>query len=444
MGRCRIDGSISVPDEVTLLGTANDADEDNGIFSTEGAAVTLAPGASIENVHVVSSGDTAVLVRGEGERTLRDLNVEVVRGAGLAVRGATVRVSATRFDGPVDDPSDPRFVRVAGFRIETACPDDLECVCMPGEVDGEMVCDGEGQWATWTAVYGIYAQDAEVTLENVEVHGVAEVGAAFVDTDLQWNGGMIDGVLGVGSLVRGGTANVEGVRVQATSEGLRGLASYGWIATDDAVFDSEALVLADNDRYGFLNAGASGGHVDLVAQNNGDVGVWVQSDDFALRGTGTQIEANAFAGVVVAESSGVVLEDATIEGTTTIRRTLGDLFGAQEIGDGVHVSGSAGVAMRALNVLSNARGGVLVDLSSGMPTFEDVQVDVAAGGFGAQAGDRSGGDLTITSPGGWDTGIARSAAAMAADADFTGVIDAIGVDAPQSFRDRIGIVYPMF
>lgn len=443
MGRCRIDGAISVPDEVTLLGMANDADEDNGIFVAEGAAVTLAPGAVLANVHIVSSGDTAVLVRGEGERELRDLRVEIVRGAGLAVRGGTVSVRGSSFAGPVDDPSDPRFVRVAGFRIDSACPDDLECVCTPGEVDGEMVCDAEGQWATWTAVYGIYAQDSVVTLENVEVSGVAEVGAAFIDSDLTWNGGMIQGVLGVGSLVRGGSADVEGVRVEATAEGLRGLASYGWIATDDAVFDSESLVIADNDRYGFLNAGATGAHVNLVAQNNGDVGVWVQSDGFSLSGTGTQIEANAFAGIVVAESSGVVLEDATIEGTTTIRRTLGDLFGAQEIGDGVHVSGSSGIAMRGLSIASNARGGLLVDLG-GVSMFEDVQVDVAAGGFGALAGDRTGGDLTLTTPGGWDTGITRSAAAMAADADFTGVIDAIGVDAPQSFRDRIGIVYPMF
>ncbi len=444
VGRCRIDGGISVPDEVTLLGEANDAEEDNGIFVDEGTAVTLAPGATLRNVHVVSGGDTAVLVRGAGERTLQDLRVEIRRGAGLAVRGGTVAVSGSTFDGAVDDPMDPRFVRVAGFRVESACPDDLECVCTPGDVDGEMVCDTEGQWATWTAVYGIYAEDSTLTLTDVEISDVAEVGAAFINSTLQWNGGAVRGVVGVGSLVRGGSATVDSVRVESTSEGLRGLASYAWIAVDDAAITSNALTLADNDRYGFLNVDATGDHTDLVAQNNGDVGVWVQSDDFDLHGTGSMIEANGFAGVVVAQSDGVSIREATISGTSAVRRTLGDLFGAQEIGDGVHVSASSRVAMSNLNVLSNARGGIVVDLLGGMPTFDNVQVDVAAGGFGAQAGDRSGGDLTITSPGGWDTGIARTAAAEAADTDFMGVIDAIGVDAPETFRDRIGIVYPMF
>ena len=448
MGRCRIDGSIAVPEEVTLLGAANDADEDNGIFSDEGAAVTLAPGAAVRNVHIASSGHTALLVtgeRGEGARQVANLRVQVRRGAGLAVRGGTVRVVSTSFTGAVDDPSDPRFIRVAGFRVESACPDDLVCACTPGEVDGDLVCDDEGQWATWTSVYGIYARDAMVTLENVDLADFAEIGAAFITSELEWTGGTIQGVLGVGSLVRGGTADVHGVTVQTSAEGLRGLASYAWIATDEARFTSESLVLADNERYGFLNAGATGAHVDLVARDNGDVGVWVQSDDFSLSGSGTVLERNAFAGIVVTESTNVVIADATIQGTTSVRRTLGDLFGAQEIGDGVHMTASDAITMRGLTIRANERGGLLVDLGGGTPSFEDVQVDVVGEGFGALAGDLMGGDITVGTPAlRWDDGITRSAAAMTADEDFMGVVDAVGVDAPQGFRDRIGIVYPMF
>ncbi|MEM9682465.1 MAG: hypothetical protein AAF942_04290, partial [Pseudomonadota bacterium] len=103
---------------------------------------------------------------------------------------------------------------------------------------------------------------------------------------------------------------------------------------------------------------------------------------------------NGFAGVVVSESRNVVVRGTEITGTRTVRRTLGDLFGAQEIGDGVHLSASESVSLDTVMLDANARSGLVVDLSVETPSFREVRVEVGAEGVGAVAGDLDRGTLT--------------------------------------------------
>lgn len=440
---CLLTGNLSVPSGVVLEGVGPAA-----IEAASGVALEVAPGATVRGVAITARGTAGVAVRGVGVTTLEDLTVTALRGVGVATNGGTVRLTRVALEGPVDDPDDPRFIDVEGFAVAGPCPTGATCDCTPGDVDGERVCDASGRWVTFTAVYGLYALGGELEMNEVTIRRFAQLNAALIDSDVRWTGGTVEGALGVGVLVRGGTAHLSGITVSDTAEGLRGAASYGVIAGEGAALTSDALTIRDGDRYGMLTLRATGHHEGLVVQDQGDVAVWVgESTSFTLEGPTSRLSRNGFAGVVIADSMGVTIADARIEDTAVVERTLGAMSGTREVGDGVHIVGSYdAVELRDLTVMGHGRVGVLVDLGpDGAPdiTFARVAVDATDATYGAVGGERAGPSLTPAAPGAWDLGIDRSAMAVARDATLSTALDAVDVGAPLG-SDAVGIVFPMF
>lgn len=451
VGRCRVEGSFVVPEGVTLRGSGSDSVLAGGNESVVELTSGTSP-ARLEHLTVESRARVAVAVRGGGAAELSDVEVEIVRGIGIGIEAGSATLSAVRIAGPVtaENAGDARWIRVLGApAAESACPSE-PCDCMPGAIDegGGRLCDESGAWATWTATFGVYARGATLTLTDVQVSGIAGYGVVTDACETTISGGGVYDVVGVGVLARGGSAELSDFVVERVAQGLRGVASYGLIATDGAALVTVRTRVADGERYGILQLDASGSHTDLTVRDNGDVGVWVgASNGFSVAGAST-VAGNGFAGVVIADSRAVHIEDASIEDTRSVRRNTG-IFGAQEIGDGLHLSGSyTDVRLSRLGLRGNARAGILVDLGASSPdiVFDAVTVDASGAAYGAVAGarDDARGVITVSTATGWDSGITRSGAAVTNDAVASGELDAIVTPGPDAVDAVRGIVAPMY
>lgn len=441
VGRCRVEGAFVVPAGVTLRGSANEtvlaSDDPSSVV------VELQDGARLEALRVEAGGRAGVVVRGDA--TVADVMIDAIHGVGVYVRGGAVTLERLSIAGPVtaSNAADDRWIRVAPSPSAAGCPSE-SCECDEGAVDAmsERVCVA-GTWTTWAPTIGLYASGATLALEEVSIAGVAEVGLIADDSSLAWSAGSVRDVIGTGVLLRGGDATITGVTIERVVSGLRGVPSYGLIHTGDNDLTTERLSIAGGERFGLLSLEATGAHRDLSVRDHGDVGVWVASSDrFELEGESV-IADSGFAGVVVSESSGVTLDGATVEGTATVRRSVGT-FGVQEIGDGVQLTGSYdAVRLANLTIRGNERAGLLVDAAPGV-MFEAVTVDAAGAAFGALSGGRdvARGVLTVSSPAGWDSGITRTGAAAANDAAAPAELDLI-VTTPDA-AGALGIIAPMY
>lgn len=419
-----------MPDHVTLIGASTDPSPDNGIFSEDGAAVTLGYLSSLINVHVSSSGHSAVV--GGDYSFVSDLYIDVVRGAGLVVSDGQLHASRVTIVGAVDDPSDPRFTRVQGFRVVADCPsEEDDCACQPGDVDGERVCDVEGQWATWTSTYGLYAHAAYVEMEDVHISRMARAGVVMDDSMVRWDGGSIVGTLGAGGVSRGRISDAlfTNVRIEGTTRGHREERSYGWIASDNFHFTAGQLVLTHNDGVGLFASDTRIAMGDVVIEEHGDVGLWLIGNDYALHEL--SVTRCTRAGVAVFGPGFLDLEGATVVGT----RAAGS-----GLGDGLLIV-DAETSIRDVTSADNARGGLVFewDVRSYSP---EVAVDIGSEGtFGAAAVERSGEDFVITNPTHWDVAIERSAPTAEADAALSGAIDVLEAE-PSDWRTHLSVQHP--
>jgi hypothetical protein len=102
-----------------------------------------------------------------------------------------------------------------------------------------------------------------------------------------------------------------------------------------------------------------------------------------------------------------------------------------------------------VSLANNERVGLVVDVSDGIGglDFRGVTVSLGQGSAGAVAGDanRADNELMPGAPDGWDEGIERDAAAVAADQSFDRAVDIVGIVMPSSRpapSDIAGIVMP--
>lgn len=450
VGACRLTGPFLVPAGVSLIGQG----DASILEARSGTVVELEGGANtqLRAVRLESSGRAAIAVRGSGSASIEEVIIAVTRGIGIGIQGTTTSLARVRILGAVrsENARDPRWLRVLGAGVPVAACPGTDCECEPGAEDeaSGRLCDAEGRWTTWTATLGIYAARAALTLEDVEIGGLAQYGLIADDSEIEWILGEIHDVIGVGVLLRGGQASLTDVSIERVVQGLRGLASYDVIATDGAVLDSTRLHLFDGDRYGLLVLNATGQHTSLEVQNHGDVGVWIgESEAFSIHGASV-VRDNRFAGVVVSNSSHVLVEGAVVTGTRTIRRSMG-AFGQVEVGDGIHLSGSySNVRLVDLEIRGNERVGLLADIGDGPADvmFQGVNVDATETALGAIAGhrDTARGVLIVGAPAGWDTGIQRFGAALTNDAAASGELDAVVAAAPDAVSELHAIVAPMY
>lgn len=458
LGACELQGPLHVPPGVTLAGTEGTVVvapvESGGIIALGGSGPT-----EIRDLSVRVEGRIGVLVRGGADAAVTDVEVDARRGIALGVAElASLEMTRVSLTGPVssDNASESRWLRVASAPAPMdACPDPMDCECQPGELDeaaGE-VCDATGHWATWTATFGLVLTDvAAATLTDVEVRGFAQWGAVFTDSDVTWVGGGVHDTLGIGIRQVGGALRLEDAAADTTHAGVRGERPYAVVATDGGRLEALRVEVSDNDRYGVLLSGATGLLEDVVAERNGDAALWLaETDDFELRGAGTRLADNAFAGAVVTASSGVRIADGSIDATVEQERPVGTI-GLLRVGDGVHITDTRGsIELADLTFDANEHAGIAVDLGamgSGDVVFTGVQVSGTGTQLGAIAGrPASPGQLTAEAPAGWDDGITRVGAVTDNDLAFGGTFNAVTEPLPGAVLgagDALAVVAPMF
>jgi hypothetical protein len=455
LGACEVAGPLRVPASVRLAGV-----EGTVVVADEAsAAVILTPGVpatELASLTVRATGRVGVLASGAGDVSVDDVTVVTARGVGAGFSGlGSLSITTLTIAGPVTaaTASSPEYLRViAAAPAPGECPAGASCECTPGEAheDGR-VCDSVGRWARIGPAYGLYVDGvADAVLTDVDVSGLAEYAVVLRESNVRWTSGSVGDNLGVGIRQIRGSLAIDSVSIESTLQGVRGTPAYAFAATDGATIDATSLSLLDNERYGLLLLDGAGTFVDLVAERNADAAIWCGScDGFAMRGTATMLADNGFAGVVVAGSRQVQIDDAVIVGTRTADRPVGE-FGVRRVGDGLHLLANVeNVTVERVALRDNGRAGLVVDLGTGTSTvvLRDVTVDGSGDSLGAVAGRADGaGQLVPVAPGGWDDGITRMGATVANDAAAPPTMDAVGVGAPSDLPgiSELGVIAPMF
>ncbi|MCC7536560.1 MAG: right-handed parallel beta-helix repeat-containing protein [Deltaproteobacteria bacterium] len=466
VGACRVEGALRVPPGVVLQGAGRDL---SSIAAGGERVIGLEPGdlaapTTLRAITIESTARAGVASDGTGSVRVEDVTVRSTRGAAMGLLGLTeATLSDVELAGPVTaaNATNDLFLRVAGAepRGGVLPSDPSECgsvepTCAPGERDDAVpcdgcgtvarLCDGCGRWVTLTATEGLRVESVErVALSTVSIHGFASFGlVARRAASVHIENGRIEENLGVGILAEDASLDLRDVEVRETLQGFRAIPSYAAFVSrsDDAsatTVTSQRLRVESNDAYGLVLLGTLSEHADLVARDNGDVGVWVgASRGFRATGADTLLEGNGLAGLLLSESSGIHVEGATVRGTREKLRNVGagDVSASVRIGDGIQLAGSfADVTLRDVALSDNARVGLLVELpdASGDITFENVSVARGTGRAGALAGMRTGASqLVPTAALGWDDGILRDADTEVVDRTFADVLDIAAVVAP--------------
>lgn len=402
VGTCRLEGSFTVPEGVTLEGQGDGSVLAGG---AEGPVVVLeADGAEtvLRAVSIESDGPFGVYARGGGAARLEGVRVVATRGVGLGLEGlSTATLEDVSAAGPVTEENaesfDPR----------------------PSERD--------------TAILGLFmvrVSDAE--LARVEVNGFAGFGAILAEGSTHWRWGNASKNLGCGLTVQGGSALLEELVLCDTFRGASLVPAYGGYFPDAEVETRDVEVCAA-EGIGMLHLGGEADHTGLSAHGNDEGGLWAQAiRAFELRGAGSAIYDNRFVGLALLEPVGSVeIADASIEGTAEMLRFYA---GAETVtsGDGIQLVRPAGaVDLAGIRLDGNERVGLLLD-SPAQPsaiTIADLLVDGVDDALGAIA---QGADL----PEGWDDGVSRLGATEANDAAHEGALQVAegldGADLPES------------
>ncbi len=441
-GSCRLEGSLVVPAGVTLAGETG---TELAVTEPTAIGVELGSGASVERLRIEAHGRAAVVARGDA--SFDAVEVDLRHGLGLYLVDGSVDVSDVTLTGPVTaaNAADPTWVSVlAEPNAATGCT-VATCECAPGTVVSETeICDERGDVVTWAPTIGIYTRGATLSLTDVSVAGIARYGVVADDSSIVWSRGEVRDVVGVGLLLRGGSSDLTEVSVSGIVSGLRGVPSYGLLTAGGHDQTTSALTVRDGERFGLVSLDGRGAHDDLDVSGNGDVGLWVSaSDAFTVIGE-SAIASNGLAGVVVLDSTGVVLDGLAVTDTASVTRSVGT-FGMRTIGDGIQLVGANEALLRDVAIAGNARVGLLADVVPEL-TFENVEVSASGSAFGALGGAASvaSGEIVVDTALPWDTGIVRMGAAVTNDPTASGAFDALVEGRPDGADSVVGIVGPMY
>lgn len=408
------DGPFEVPAGVTLVGAG--VGRTRIVAPAGDFAIRLTPGdtpTSLRTLTVLGLQGYAVLAIGAGAASLEDVDLVVPeRGAGLGVQDLTsLQVRRVRVTGPVSSedaealPSQPSTAEHATLGI---------------------------------VVFGA----ADALLEDVTVSGFAAAGVVLGRSTTVATGLVVQQTAAVGIGVIGGEASFEGARVSEVFAGTSLYPAYGVLAQGAAVLSTSATSIADTDGLGLAQMGGSGTHDALGVSGNAEGGIWLQ-DLEGLDATGTTVQRNGMAGVIVQTSADVHFDGLEVSDTSMIVRNES----AREImvGDGVQVISSLpGLMIRDATISRCGRVGLLLatessDLST--TTLEAITIESAGEALGAvmQGADAPG----------WDDGIARGSTAAVNDGAFVGELDIVGAVTPTDLplggldtTDVLGAVTP--
>jgi hypothetical protein len=415
VGACAYEGSFTVPAGVTLRGAGPDRTTfrlgTGGVDTGIALDVSVADGVAtvIEGISVDSSGCAGIVLRGAGDATLRDVTVHADRGLAIgaeSLRTATLeRVSVEGLEGEIPDDV---MVPLPPYDCATADP----------------------------ATHGLVMIDVgSASLIDVSSRGFVGFGALFVGTELEWSGGQVVDHVGAGIEVFGGRAVLSDLEICRSRQVSAPIESFNGLFAGGATIESERLTVCDGEVFGLMHDDAVASHVDLRAIGNRFAGVWAQrAESFSLRGPGSLLERNGFAGVATLGVANVTIEDAEIRETAPGTAPMG--AATIRAADGIHMIDSESATLRNLRMIENERVGLLLDLggaSTATSTIESVVVEGSGEQLGAVAQDG-----TVVP--GWDSAVTRVGAPAVNDALVTGPLDVAGILGPSCFPDPSAVV----
>lgn len=403
IGSCTYEGSFVVPHGITLRGAGRDR---TVLRLASDGAIALSVGSSasntetvIEHLQVISNGCAAVVARGQGAVVLNDVLLRADRGIGLGAEGLErISLESVSVEGALADGSLPDVVPLPPY-----------------------TCDGTGP-----ATHGIVMVDVpNATLRDVSSQGFAAFGALFIRTSVDWEGGHVNDHIGAGLEVFGGRARLSQLEICRSRQATAPIESFNALFAGGAQIESEGLVVCDGDAFGLMHDHAVAHHVDLIARNNGFAGIWVQdADSFSLRGTGTELVGNGFAGISALRVTNLEVDGATVRDTAMGTSIMG--IGRIEAADGIHLVENGTVALSNLRLIQNARVGLLLDLA-GASTETAALSNILADGIGEQFGALAQNGAIVP---GWDDGIMRAGSAALNDLRFSGNLEIAGILGP--------------
>lgn len=367
---CTINGTVDIPDEVTLDGSG-----DSRIIGN----VTLGSGSGLVGMAVDSPGTVAISAAGPGAAvTIRNVGVRVERGAAISIadRGATL--DRVTLEGNVEDadvvPTNPMASDYATHGL---------------------VLSNAG------------SPDAPVLLTEVSASKFARFGALFLNSHASWNGGQVANGLTTGLMADGGSLELTAVVLGPMMQGVQVLPAFGGLFVNGCDVSTRDLAVDGNQGYGLLHDGSIAAHENLVATGNGDAALWVQrSSSFALTGENTEVSGNVLAGLVVVDTPDVLVRGATFRNNTLGTRISGTI-GRVDTGDGIQaqISDGAGLVIDNVTMVGNERVGVILDVASG--NVDGAVMNVSVDGSGEQLGAIAQGPDGLIDTGAWDATITR-------------------------------------
>ncbi|MBW2460113.1 MAG: hypothetical protein JRH11_00605 [Deltaproteobacteria bacterium] len=390
---CTVTGNIDVPGGVTL---------DGGGESRILGNVTLGPGSGLAGVRIEGVGPAAVSAVGAGAAvTITDVDVIIARGSAvhIADRGAVLtRVSLA---GNVEDPD---------------------------TVPADPSADDYGTHGLVLSNAGTL--DAPVILDDVSMTKFARFGALFLQSHVAWRGGQVADGLSTGLMADGGSVDFEAVELGPMQQGVQVLPAFGGIFTNDCVVTSQDLMVDGNQGYGLLHDRVTTTHENLIATGNTDAALWVQqSASFSLVGAATEVSDNVLSGLVIVESTDVLVRGATFRNNTLGTRVSGTI-GRIDVGDGIHavIDDGASLTVDQVVMAGNARVGVLLDVASG--NLDGVLMDVSVEGTGDQLGAIAQGPGGLIDTGVWDTTVTRLGSTALNDEAISEKLSVLGIVGP--------------
>jgi hypothetical protein len=232
------------------------------------------------------------------------------------------------------------------------------------------------------------------------------------------------------------------VVIEDTWRGFRGVPTFGLASGRGASIETNRVRISLTEGgFGAIHDGGAVRHAGIQADTN-DAGAIIaqRTDSFEVMG-GSELADNQFAGLMLVEATGVLVQDTMIRGTISVSRTTGS-WGTIDVGDGLLVvAPREGSRFERLDLIGNGRAGMLFDLmgtETSLFTITGVTVGAEGSGYGCVAQN---GNLIE----GWDTGVVRTGSAMANDVGFTGGLDIISPLKPADLPPTellVGVIGP--
>ncbi len=395
-------------------------------------------------------GEIALLVRPQAGAhvELCDLRIEWQSRAGLVASGAG-SVSLRHVDLQTRDAASTGV----GLAAEDLSSLTLVDVAIRGPVTEEAAADYAlpspevADWVTDLPAPGaMLVHVADGTWTDVEVSGFAVAGVELVDSAVAWSGGAARTNLGAGVLTFGGALAIDAVEVTGLVQGGRLAPTTGMSIAGGAVVQTNGLRIVGNGAgsLGVLQHDSTASHEDLGVSACMERGYQLSSSTGTLESpvleiAGGDLSDCGYAGLVLAASSGIVLEDVTVDRTTSVSTVI--LGEETSVGDGIQVLTCADpatgcaealddVVLRRVQLGDNTRVGLLVsgdDQSLAGVSVEEVSVSGSGVGvLGAVY------QSAPDAPAGWAS-IERSGDVVDADAAFDPAAEALA---------RVGIIDP--